>query len=76
MQSLKGTILDATALIDFRWLNEWGWLQQHYSPLYIAQELLDSDQLEPPTRQAANQYLTPLALSTEEMFASFHVYRL
>jgi non-homologous end joining protein Ku len=27
--------------------------------------------LEPPTRQAANQYLTPLALSTEEMFASF-----
>jgi len=71
MQSLKGTILDATALIDFRWLNEWGWLQQHYSPLYIAQELLDSDQLEPPTRQAANQYLTPLALSTEEMFTSF-----
>jgi hypothetical protein len=71
MQSLNGTILDATALIDFRWLNEWGWLQQHYSPLYIAQELLDSDQLEPPTRQAANQYLTPLTLSTEEMFASF-----
>jgi hypothetical protein len=71
MQSLKGTILDATALIDFRWLNEWGWLKQHYSPLYIAQELLDSDRLEPPTRQAANQYLTPLALSTEEMFASF-----
>lgn len=71
MQSLNGTILDATALIDFRYLNEWGWLQQHYSPLYIAQEVLDSDQLEPPTRQAANQYLTPLALSTEEMFASF-----
>ncbi|MEH1770321.1 MAG: hypothetical protein V7L27_13350 [Nostoc sp.] len=39
--------------------------------MYIAQELLDSDQLEPPTRQAANQYLTPVALSTEEMFASF-----
>jgi non-homologous end joining protein Ku len=39
--------------------------------LYIAQELLDSDQLEPRTRQAANQYLTPLVLSTEEMFASF-----
>jgi hypothetical protein len=71
MQLLNGTILDATALIDFRCLNEWGWLQQHYSPLYVAQELLDSDQLEPPTRQAANQYLTPLTLSTEEMFASF-----
>lgn len=71
MQSLNGTILDATALIDFRYLNEWEWLQQHYSPLYIAQELLDSDQLEPPTRQAANQYLTPVTLSTEEMFASF-----
>lgn len=71
MLSLKGTILDATALIDFCWLNEWEWLQQHYSPLYISQEVLDSDQLEPPTREAANKYLTPLTLSTEEMFASF-----
>ncbi|MBD2663067.1 hypothetical protein B6N60_00608 [Richelia sinica FACHB-800] len=71
MQLLNGTILDATALIDFCYLNEWGWLQQHYSPLYIAQELLDSDQLEIPTRQTAHQYLTPLNLSTEEMFASF-----
>ncbi|MFQ4142415.1 hypothetical protein [Chlorogloeopsis sp. ULAP02] len=71
MQSLNGTILDATALIDFYWLKEWEWLQQYYSPLYIAQELIDSDQLELPTRQAAKQYLMPLALSTEEMFASF-----
>jgi hypothetical protein len=71
MQSLNGTILDATALIDFCWLNEWEWLEKYYRPLYIAQEVLDSDQLEPPTRQAANQYLTPLTLSTEEMFASF-----
>lgn len=71
MQSLNGTILDATALIDFCWLNEWGWLQQHYSPLYIAQEVLDSDQLELPTREAAKTYLTALNLSTEEMFASF-----
>jgi len=62
MQSLNGTILDATALIDFRWLNEWRWLQQNYSPLYIAQELLDSDQLEPPTRQAANQTFCLLLL--------------
>lgn len=71
MPSLNGTILDATALIDFCWLNEWGWLQQYYSPLYIAQEVLDSDQLETPTREAANKYLTSLTLTTEEMFASF-----
>ncbi|MBE9213638.1 hypothetical protein IQ247_13340 [Plectonema cf. radiosum LEGE 06105] len=67
----KGTILDATALIDFCWLNEWEWLEQHYKPLYIAQEVLDSDQLELPTREAAKTYLTALNLSTEEMFASF-----
>lgn len=71
MQSFNGTILDATALIDFCWLNEWEWLQQHYSPLYIAQEVLDSDQLELATREAAKTYLTALNLSTEEMFASF-----
>lgn len=46
MPSHRGTILDATALIDFRWLDEWEWLQKHYSPLFIAQELLDSDRLE------------------------------
>jgi hypothetical protein len=39
--------------------------------LYIAQEVLDSDQLELPTREAAKTYLTALSLSTEEMFASF-----
>ncbi len=58
-------------MIDFRYLNEWVLLQQNYQPLYIAQELLDSDQLKSLTRQAAKQYLTPLALSAEEMFASF-----
>lgn len=71
MQSTNGTILDATALIDFCWLNEWEWLQSYYSPLYIAQEVLDSDQLEYPTREAAKTYLKALNLSTEEMFASF-----
>lgn len=71
MSSLNGTILDATAIIDFRWLNEWEWLQQHYSPLFIAQEVLDSDRLEVPTHEAARKYLTPLTLDTEEMFASF-----
>ncbi|MGK7877472.1 MAG: hypothetical protein AB4426_30480 [Xenococcaceae cyanobacterium] len=71
MPSLNGTILDATALIDFCWLFEWEWLQKHYSPLYIAQEVLDSDNLEPATREAARKYLTPLSLDTEEMFTSF-----
>ena len=71
MPSLEGTILDATALIDFLWLNEWEWFQKHYSPLYIAQEVLDSDNLEPATLQAARDYLEPLTLDTEEMFASF-----
>lgn len=71
MPSLEGTILDATALIDFLWLNEWEWLQTHYSPLYIAQEVLDSDNLESATRKAAKKYLIALSLDTEEMFASF-----
>ena len=71
MLSLKGTILDATAIIDFRWLNEWEWLKQNYSPLYVAQEVLDSDNLELLTRQAAKQYLAPLTLDSEETLVSF-----
>ena len=71
MRSLNGTILDATALIDFRWLNEWEWLERYYSPLYIAQEVLDSDNLEPDTLKTAREYLKPLSLNSEEMFASF-----
>ncbi|MBD2186427.1 hypothetical protein [Aerosakkonema funiforme] len=49
-RSTVGLILDATALIDFCWLEEWEWLQQQYSPLYIAQEVLDSDRLEVSSR--------------------------
>lgn len=71
MPLLNGMILDATALIDFCWLNEWEWLKQHYSPLYIAQEVLDSDNLEVVTRQVADKHLIPLPLDTEAMFASF-----
>ena len=71
MRSLNGTILDATALIDFRWLNEWEWLERYYSPLYIAQEVLDSDNLELATRKTAREYLKPLSLNSEEMFVSF-----
>lgn len=75
MPSSEGLILDATALIDFCWLNEWEWLQQQYSPLFIAQEVLDSDRLEQSTRQAASKYLKPLALDTEEMFSTFMQFR-
>ncbi|AFY81543.1 hypothetical protein [Oscillatoria acuminata] len=71
MLSRNGTILDATALIDFRYLDEWEWLQRHYQPLYIAQEVLDSDHLEQSTQETAKKYLIPLSLETEEMFASF-----
>ncbi|ELS03941.1 hypothetical protein Xen7305DRAFT_00036650 [Xenococcus sp. PCC 7305] len=30
MRSLNGAILDATALIDFHWLDEWEWLEKYY----------------------------------------------
>ena len=71
MRSPNGTILDATALIDFCWLGEWGWLKRHYSPLYIAQEVLDSDRLQPATLRQARENLMPLTLNTEAMFGSF-----
>lgn len=69
--SLKGTILDATALIDFHWLDEWAWLEENYSPLYIAQEVLDSDRLELPTRQTARRVFTHLIHESEEVYASY-----
>jgi len=66
----SGMILDATALIDFVYLGEWKWLEKHYDPLCIAQEVLDSDNLEPKTREVAAKYLTPIVLDTEAMFQS------
>ncbi|MCT7985972.1 hypothetical protein NG796_22085 [Laspinema sp. A4] len=68
---LEGTILDATALIDFVYLGDWEWLKKQYGPLYIAQELLDSDNLEVETREMAVKHLTPICLETEAMFKSF-----
>jgi hypothetical protein len=68
---VEGMILDATALIDFVYLDDWDWLKNHYAPLYIAQELLDSDRLEPETRETAAQHLTAIVLDTEAMFVSF-----
>ncbi|NJN74929.1 MAG: hypothetical protein HC799_20215 [Limnothrix sp. RL_2_0] len=69
--SFEGVILDATALIDFEFLGDWDWLRERYAPLYIAQEVLDSDNLTFQTRTAAAKYLTPICLDTEEMFNSF-----
>lgn len=71
MLSEIGLILDTSALIDFKCLDEWSWLKENYSPLYIAQELLDSDNLEADTRQTASVYLQPLAMDTEAMLMSF-----
>ncbi len=69
-RKLEGMILDATALIDFVYLGEWNWLENYYDPLCIAQEVLDSDNLEPKTREAAAKYLTPIVMDTEAMFQS------
>lgn len=71
MPSEIGLILDTSALIDFTWLDEWLWLQENYSPLHIAQELLESDNLQPDTRQTASEYLQPLIMDTEAMLISF-----
>lgn len=68
--SLEGMILDATALIDFVYLGEWNWLEKYYNPLCIAQEVLDSDNLESKTREVATEHLTPIILDTEAMFQS------
>lgn len=68
--SLEGMILDATALIDFVYLGDWDWLKKHYNPLCIAQEVLDSDNLESKTREVATKHLTPIVLDTEAMFQS------
>jgi len=39
--------------------------------ILIAQEVLDSDNLEPATRETAREYLQPQSLNSEDMFASF-----
>lgn len=65
-------ILDANALIDFHWLDEWDWLKQHYSPLYVSQEVLDLDQLTEATRESAIRHLQPLTLNSEEMYLTYY----
>lgn len=68
-------ILDANALIDFHWLNEWTWLQENYSPLFISQDVLDVDNLNDRTRQSAIKYLHPLTLGTEEMYDLYRKFK-
>jgi len=75
-KSFDGIILDATALIDFEFLGDWDWLRTQYAPLYIAQEVLDLDNLTPSTRAAAAKYLTPISLDTEEMLRSLMLFGL
>ena len=70
MLSNNGTILDASVIIDFHWLNEWEWLKENYNPLYVSQEVLNLDDLGQPEREAARENLTPLSLD-EEMYVSF-----
>jgi hypothetical protein len=61
-------ILDANALIDFHWLNEWAWLQECYSPLFVSQYVLDFDKLDEIIKESAIKHLQPLTLNTEHMY--------
>lgn len=70
MPSKAGLILDASALVSFMHLQEWSWLKYHYRPLYITQELLQSEHLTPETRQAASRYLQPFVINSEDILAS------
>jgi hypothetical protein len=68
-------ILDANALIDFHWLNEWAWLQENYSPLFVSQDVLDLDKLDESTKESAIKYLRPLTLDTEEMYDLYRKFK-
>ncbi len=67
-------ILDANALIDFHWLNEWEWLQDSYGPLFVSQDVLDFDKLNERTKETAIKYLQPIKLDTPEMYNLFSKY--
>lgn len=76
LPTYNGIILDATALIDFRCLRKWRWLRHTYAPLYVAQEVIDSDAIEEAERTAAQRHLMPLVLEQEEEFETFARLRL
>jgi hypothetical protein len=64
-------ILDANALTDFHWLDEWMWFQKNYSPLCASQEVFNCDQLTKATKESAERYLQPLGFDTEEIYANY-----
>lgn len=68
MPLTKSMILDANALIDFHWLKEWKWLQDHYSPLFVSQDVLDFDRLDESARESARKYLKPLTMDTIDIY--------
>jgi hypothetical protein len=68
-------ILDANALIDFHWLNEWGWLQENYDNLFVSQYVIDLGKLDERTKESAIQYLHPLTLSSEDMYDFYRMFR-
>jgi predicted nucleic acid-binding protein len=67
-------ILDANALIDFHWLNEWAWLQENYGTLFVSQDVLDFDKLNESTKESAIKYLEPVKLDTPEMYNLYKKY--
>jgi len=67
-------ILDANALIDFHWLNEWAWLQENYGTLFVSQDVLDFDKLNESTKESAIKYLEPVKLDTPEMYDLYKKY--
>lgn len=64
-------ILDAQALIDFHWLDEWVWLKYHYSPLYISQEVLNWKQLRDDVRISGVKHLQLLTLDSDDMYKCY-----
>lgn len=64
-------ILDANALTDFHWLDEWMWFQKNYSPLFVSQEVFSCDQLTNATKESAEKYLQPLGFDSEEIYATY-----
>lgn len=68
-------ILDTNALIDFHWLNEWAWLQDNYSPLFVSEDILGIGKLDERTKESAVKYLQPLPLNTEEIYSLYRKFR-
>jgi hypothetical protein len=71
MSRSNGSVLDATALIDFHWIGQWDWLRDQYGPLHVAAELLESDALCPETQETAAQHLATVTMETADELLAF-----